>query len=362
MAIIKRLNFILSVSILFFGCATSTQLVRNEKAEIEPNGEYRQIYFIQPEKDPRNLVPRVVQEFETLGFDVKLVNPNEPIEGAQGTGFFVSDEYHILTCAHVMEKAQDATVWVGDRRFEADVLSVDEKTDLSLLRLRAPVVLDVTPVSFRYGEKYRMGEDVFTIGFPISSVLGNNARLSKGLVSSTSGLKDDKNQLQISTEIQPGNSGGPLFDRNGVVLGVVQETLNPWKMAQHTGGALPQNVNFAIKSDIVVEFLKAADTAFADKIRSNEKSSFDEIESAVVKVKSGIIPEELENMPKLVATLDYLSFWDMWFRFRYFVVSVYDFDSQELLFRAGQGHDNPASNENAVVKDTFEKIRMELKR
>ena len=87
---------------------------------------------------------------------------------------------------------------------------------------------------------------------------GNNARLSKGLINSTTGMRDDPKQLQVSAEIQPGNSGGPLLDHEGQVIGIIQQTINPWRIAQATGGSLPQNVNFAIKAEPVLEFVKGS--------------------------------------------------------------------------------------------------------
>jgi len=352
--------FLLSVLTCFFlGCAASTKVVRNEKTEIKTQ-HYGELYFIRPTKDPRNVVPQVIEEFKNMGFSVREVEREKPIEGAQGTGFLISDEGDILTCAHVVGDEQTATIWIAGARYEADVLDRDKDVDIALLRTRTKITSDYLPLTFRSNKAYRLGEGVMTIGFPMTKLLGNRARLSKGLVSSTVGLNDDPKQIQFSAEVQPGNSGGPLFDTEGVVLGVVSGTLNPWKMAQSTGGALPQNVNFAIKTDIVLGSVKSKNEAIYNKIKTNQNSTIERIESAVVKVRSGIISEELEKKPKLVATLDYQSIWDMWFRFRFFVISIYDFDTQDLLFRAGQGYDNMVSNENVVIKDTMAQVRKTL--
>lgn len=193
-------------------------------------------------------------------------------------------------------------------------------------------------------------------------MLGNSVRFTKGSISSTSGLKDDPKQIQISAEIQPGNSGGPLFDKDGVVLGIVQQTLNPIKTLKQTGGALPQNVNFAIKSDVALDYLQSADKDLYRSMAFNKGHSVEEIEKSVVKVRAGIVSEDWEKRPKLVARLDYVSIWDIWYRFRVFVVRVWDYDSQELLFAAGQGHDNLVSNEDVVIKDTFAEVRKMLRK
>jgi S1-C subfamily serine protease len=350
-----------AASTMITGCVAATKLVKNEKVDIKTDS-YRELYFIKPEKDPRNVLPKVVEEFRSMGLNVREIEPGKPIEGIQGTGFLISDEGDIVTCAHVIEEEQTATVWIGGVRYEADVVNRDKDIDIALLKTRSKIATGYTPLSFRSDKTYALGEDVSTIGFPMTRMLGDAARLSKGLISSTVGKKGDPKQVQFSAQVQPGNSGGPLFDNEGVVVGVVQETLNPWKMAQTTGGSLPQNVNFAIKSDFVLDSIKSSSETTHQKIRVNHPSTLEQITNAVGKVRSGIIPEELEKAPKLVAELSYYSFWDIWFRFRYFVVSVYDFDTQELLFRAGQVRDNMASNEDVVIKDTMLQVRRALNR
>lgn len=351
--------YLVAMLILLSGCMSSTRLVKNEKVTIDTKN-YGELYFLKPTVDPRNVAAKVIEEFKKMGFNVRVIEPDKPIEGAQGTGFLISTEDHILTAAHVIGEEQTATVWIGSTRYEADVLNKDKDLDMAILKTRKKIVSNYIPLSLRINKAYKLGEDVLTIGFPMSKLLGNSARLSKGLISSTVGQKDDPNQIQFSAEVQPGNSGGPLFDSDGVVVGVVTGTLNPWKMAQSTGGALPQNVNFALKADKMFNAIKANNEALTKKIRTNRSSSIEQIENAVVKVHSGIISEELENKPKLVAQLNYISIWDIWFRFRFFVVSVYDFDTQDLLFRAGQGRDNLVSTEDIVIRDTMAQVRASL--
>ena len=103
------------------------------------------------------------------------------------------------------------------------------------------------------------------------------------------------------------------------------------------------------------------DKTYSEIIMSfNKGYSFDEIQKSVVKVRSGIITEQWEKTPKLVARVDYNSRWDVWYRFTFFVVRVYDFDSHDLLFAAGQTRDNLISTEDVVIKDTFAEVRKML--
>jgi serine protease Do len=358
-AVLSR-SFLLTLMIgtqLLLGCMSSTKLVRNDNATIQ---EYQDLYFIPPAKDPRNVVPRVVDEFKAMGFNVTVVDSKKLIEGGQGTGFVISAKGHVLTCAHVLAKEKVARVWISGVRYEADVLSSDEDKDLAVLKLRNADRVVFAPLSFRNDQNYNLGADVSTIGFPLSSVLGSSARFTKGTISSTAGLKDDPKQIQISAEIQPGNSGGPVFDKDGVVIGVVEKTLNPLRTLVETGGALPQNVNFAIKSKVALDYLQTAHPELFQSLAFNRRHSIEEIQKSVVKVRSGIVSEDWEKKPKAVATLQYVSFWDVWYRFKLFVIRVYDFDSHDLLFAAGQGRDNMVSNEEVVIKDTFVEIRKAL--
>ena len=340
-----------------WGCVSATRMVRNKEATVR---DYHDVYLVEPSQDPRHVVPKVIAGFEAMGLKVTMVDPSHPLGRAQGTGFVISEAGHVLTCAHVLGEETTATVWISGVRYEADVLNKDTDKDVAVLKVRGEMTSPVTPVSFRNDERYGLGADVVTIGFPLSSMLGNSARLTKGSINSTSGLKDDPKQIQISAPIQPGSSGGPVLDSEGVVLGVVQETLNPTATFARTGGALPQNVNFAIKGKVVLDYLRQTQPDVYRGLAFNRATSFDDVQKAVVKIRSGIVPPELENRPKLVATLKYRSRWDVWYRFTLFVIVLYDFDSHQPLLAAGQGRDNMVSTEDVVIRDTFAEIRRAL--
>jgi len=350
---------ILACAGALWGCISATQVVRPQTPA--PMKDYHDVYLIPPKEDPRNIVPRVVHEFEALGFNVTVADPNKPLEGQQGTGFVILASGYVLTCAHVLGGEKLAAVWVSGKRFDADVLSSDEAKDLAILKLRSKDHADFAPVSFRGDAKYNLGAEVFTIGFPLSNLLGSSARFTNGTISAASGLKDDPKQIQISAQIQPGNSGGPLFDKDGLVLGVVEQTLNPLRILAETGDALPQNVNFAIKGETVLEYVRTAQPDIAGSLSLNKAAKLEEVQASVVKIRSGIAGDESDSHPRLVARLDYHSHWDMWFRFNLFLIRLYDFDTHDAVFAAGQGRDNMISTEDVVIRDTFAKIRENLR-
>ena len=104
------------------------------------------------------------------------------------------------------------------------------------------------------GAAIHPGDAVIAIGYPFHGLLTSDFTVTTGIVSSLSGLFNDTRFLQISAPIQPGNSGGPLLDINGHVVGVVSEKINAMTFAKATGD-IPENISFAIKTGAVRDFL-----------------------------------------------------------------------------------------------------------
>ncbi|MCB8819549.1 serine protease [Microvirga rosea] len=172
---------------------------------------------------------------------------------SSGTGFFVSQDGHILTNAHVVDNCSSIGVKTenGDMA-SGRVLAQDKANDLALLK----VSLKPSKVAaFRIG--IRLGEGVAAFGYPLNTLLSSSGNFTLGNVTALSGLRDDSRYLQVSAPVQPGNSGGPLFDQNGNVVGVVSAKLNALNVMLATNGDIPQNVNFAIKGTIALSFLES---------------------------------------------------------------------------------------------------------
>jgi serine protease Do len=140
----------------------------------------------------------------------------------------------------------------AEYKIQLKLVGSDAKIDLALLQ-----AADKRPsavASFRDSDP-TMGESVSVFGFPLPGVLSTSGNLTTGIVAATSGIGDDPHNLQISAPVQPGNSGGPLLDRYGNVIGVVVSKLNANEIAQVTGD-IPQNVNFAIEGGEVLAYLR----------------------------------------------------------------------------------------------------------
>ncbi len=178
--------------------------------------------------------------------------PPEGRVNATGSGFIVGDG-KILTNSHVVDgctrlAARNA---VG-QRVAAQIVATDARRDLALLSVPhgfGPALV------FRDSPAVRIGDPVVTYGFPLTGVLSSGPTLTTGDISAMAGLRDNPLHFTISAPVQPGNSGGPLLDAQGHVVGVVVAKLNALSIAKMTGGDIPQNVNFAIKGPEAAAFL-----------------------------------------------------------------------------------------------------------
>ena len=182
-------------------------------------------------------------------------NQQRPVSRSSGSGFFITRQDHVLTNAHVVDGCKALTVaQPGGSPLPATTLATDKENDLAILETASPHAAIAT---LRGGRPVRPGDAVVAYGFPLTGVVSSSGALTTGTVSAISGLRDDTRYFQISAPIQPGNSGGPLMDTTGAVIGVTSSSISTNKAAQ-VMGATPQNVNFAIKADVVRTFLASS--------------------------------------------------------------------------------------------------------
>ena len=192
-----------------------------------------------------------------------------PHPESTGTSF-VAAEGRLLTNNHVVEGCR-RMVARNAKGVEqtAQVIATDRVRDLALLTVPKEFG---PPLTFRTAPEVRRGETVVTYGFPLFGLLSSGPTLTTGDISALSGLRDNQTNYQISAPVQPGNSGGPLLDGQGNVIGVVVAKLNAARIAEMTDGDIPQNVNFAVKGGPALDFLhehgvspRTATSAGADK-------------------------------------------------------------------------------------------------
>ena len=169
-----------------------------------------------------------------------------------GTGFAVDHDGTLVTNEHVIARCATITIHQGARRLVGTVRAKDHANDLALITMPQPTAAVAT---LRRGPVVRLGEQVVAYGFPLVGALATEGNLTVGYVSALRGLGNDEKSIQITAPVQRGNSGGPLVDLSGNVIGVVASKLDAVKV-MNTYGDVPQNVNFAIALDQLTEFLQ----------------------------------------------------------------------------------------------------------
>ena len=182
---------------------------------------------------------------ETVPTTEKLIN-------VTGTGFVVSSNGHIVTNNHVIKECVGDVHGnlVGESTTKLRVVSNDQTNDLALLQATG----NFKDIATIRATAVHSGDPIIVIGFPFHGLLTSDFTVPTGIISSLAGLFNDTRFLQISAPVQPGNSGGPLVDTRGTIVGVVAEKLNALKVAKATGD-LPENINFAIKTGALRDFL-----------------------------------------------------------------------------------------------------------
>lgn len=172
--------------------------------------------------------------------DIISSNSNDTSTKWSGTGFALNNRY-VVTNYHVAENAKKIEIYGVKNDFtksyEAEVIGVDKVNDIALLRIKDDTFsgFGVLPYSAKLSMA-EVGEDIFVLGYPLIASMGEEIKLTNGIISSRSGFDGDVALYQISAPVQPGNSGGPLFDKQGNLIGIV--------CAKHAGA---ENASYAIK-------------------------------------------------------------------------------------------------------------------
>jgi TPR repeat protein len=179
-----------------------------------------------------------------------------------GSGFFVTSDGHFITNHHVVADAVRIRVRTAAGTFPAAVIRSDPTNDIAILKVQG----EFRALPVRGSRGLKLADHVATLGYPNPDLQGVASKYSSGEVAALSGPGDDPRFLQISVPIQSGNSGGPLVDTSGRVVGVVVSQLDKIATLKLTGN-LPENVNYAIKGTILLGVMEAV-PGLADKLQS----------------------------------------------------------------------------------------------
>ena len=180
-----------------------------------------------------------------------------------GTGFLFGSSNYVVTSYHIVHGASSIQVKLfNGEKIDGELALEDTENDIALLKLDEKPRIQKTHIVFGNSSKVRTGEKVFTYGFPLVDLLGDGEpRYSEGIVNSLSGISNDSRMFQVSIPIQPGNSGGPIFNENNQLIGIASSSVDS-KNVMQIFGTIPQNVNFAVKSYYIKKLLQKLPDAF----------------------------------------------------------------------------------------------------
>lgn len=186
-----------------------------------------------------------VQLREALKAQTQAPPPTATPTTSRGTAFAVRPDGILLTASHIVRDAKMITASCpGNPPSPATLGETAGNTDLAVLRIGQPTP---TYLSLAEARTLKVGDPVFTIGFPATSLLGSEPKFTDGSVSALSGPGGEATLVQITVPVQPGNSGAPLLNNEGRVVGVVTSSAAIRAFLTVTG-TLPQNINWAVKS------------------------------------------------------------------------------------------------------------------
>ena len=195
--------------------------------------------------------------------------PNHPTK--TGSGFFITRDGFFITNNHVVEGGKSYKVLTENGLQPAELVQVDPQTDLALMRIKGAF----KPIRFAAQRKVSLGTAIATMGFPQPGLQGFSPKVTRGVISGETGFKGDVREYQIDASIQPGNSGGPLFNDSGELVGVVVATLRDGQV-----------VNYAIKKAYLLAFLDSALKSSEGIVEGGEEVKLRKFEDVVDEVRS----------------------------------------------------------------------------
>jgi S1-C subfamily serine protease len=220
-----------------------TALFNNLLRDALPRSIQRRLYYIDMEQLYQLMAKARNKNTSRTPYSRPNRTETEPHKNLFGTGFFISNDGGIVTNYHVIKNMKN--IMIFDPKYNiwstAEVMRFDKTNDVALLwsnRSSKPL-----PISSRFN--MRKGEQIFTLGYPSPDLQGSHQKATFGRINSLMGIEDDVRYFQIDSPIQPGNSGGPVFNESGEVIGIASSRL--------TGDF--QNVNYALKIDYLLPLL-----------------------------------------------------------------------------------------------------------
>ena len=184
-------------------------------------------------------------------------DPNEIVAAASGSGFFINSDSNIITNNHVVDGCNSMKVLIDGIEYESDVIATDKTNDIALLKANYSNK-DYFNIS---NEDVERSENVKAVGYGFGKSYSSDIKVTAGIVSSLAGFNDNYSEFQMDAAIQSGNSGGPVINDDGDLVGMSVSALNSAAVYEDTG-TMPQNVNYAIKASTLKQFLDSNNTEY----------------------------------------------------------------------------------------------------
>ena len=192
-----------------------------------------------------------------------------------GTGFYVNNDGFIATNYHVIQDATDIVVLCKqngmNQKYKATVFQTDKINDLAVIKITDKNFVPLPALPYQLAsETVAVGNEVFSLGFPLADIMGESVKYTDGKISSLTGINEDVTKYQVTAPIQNGNSGGPLFDNSGNVVGIIESRLNKDKYNS-------ENVNYAVKAGLLKNIVDLIPQP-TKKVKGKKTSSLNQVE------------------------------------------------------------------------------------
>ena len=203
-----------------------------------------------------------------------------PSKGTVGTGFFVNNEGYVITNYHVVKTNENNTkIMFRDKEKDAKIIAFDEILDIALLKVE---VKNKNYIKFSNNSP-KKAQSILVAGYPYGKYISDDLKITSGIINSLKGIKNNTSMLQIDATVNPGNSGGPIVDKDsGSLVGVATMKLSK-DYTKAAFGVESENTNYGIKSSQVKDFLEANNVSVSIK---KNKLNINELEESTVFVFS----------------------------------------------------------------------------
>jgi hypothetical protein len=198
---------------------------------------------------------------------VNKKNNENILNAASGTGFAISSDGYVVTNYHVIDGCQSVKIHLNGKVIPSSIIKFDPQNDIALLKGNFTPAYAL-PLS---NEETELLEDIFVAGFPFGNKISTAIKVTKGIVSSLTGIGNNFSNFQIDAALQPGNSGGPILNNKGNVIGVAVAKLDR-KYIEKNFGVIPENTNFGIKTSVVKSMINSSEINLAQP-NKNAKST-----------------------------------------------------------------------------------------